>query len=333
MALDPHQFALQNRAALTGRGYTIDAQGNVRYPPISGSAIVPPWSWAQALPNATLAMKLPGSDPSSAWHDMYSAGGPFMNRSTWDSSNGTYEGSVDWGNVLGVGAVGSLFAAPAIAGALGGSAATGAASGASAGAGAGSGAAAGTGATVASTAAPAAAGWFSPANIIPSAISGIASIYGANQQANASSEAAKLQFQSTEEALADARKQREYEQAQYANYLGRLQPYLGLGTSASSTLQNLLVRSPYTKLANNGPLPQYSTMPRTEMPSVPQGTQGPYGATPPTPAGNPSASASPSAGFTGGGSDLVMLRAPDGSTRQIPRDQSDHYVKMGAVQV
>lgn len=324
MALNPQQFALQSKAALTARGYTVDAQGNVRYPPISGAAIVPPWSWAQALPNADISLKLPGSDPNSAWHDMYQGGGPFTIRSQWDADQGTYDARTDWGNVLGVGAVGSLFAAPVIAGALAHTAAPAIVGASGSGAsGVTSGATAVAGGSSAATAAPAAAGWFSPANIIPSAISGIASIYGANQQANASSEAAKLQFQSTEEALADARKQREYEQAQYANYLGRLQPYLGLGTTASSTLQNLLARSPYTKLANNGPLPQYSTapasMPIAPMPPVPQGTAGPTGNTPP-----------PSSGFTGGGA-TVKLQAPDGSVRDIPMAQVDHFKKMGAV--
>ncbi len=193
-----------------------------------------------------------------------------------------------------------------------------------------SGASAAAGGTeVAGSTAASGAGWFSPTNIIPSAIQGIASIFGANQQANASSEAAQLQYKSTEEALADARKQREYEQQQYANYLGRLQPYLGLGTSAGSTLQNLLARSPYAKLANNGPLPQYSTAPLpttvTPMPPVPQGTQGPYGATPPS-------------GPQGPGTQMqsqqpVTLRAPDGSTKQVQPWEADHYLKAGAVAV
>lgn len=162
--------------------------------------------------------------------------------------------------------------------------------------------------------APAAAGWFSPANIIPSAISGIASIFGANQQANASSEAAQLQHQSTEEALADARKQREYEQAQYANYLGRLQPYLGLGTTASSTLQNLLARSPYTRMANSGPVPQYST-------AAPR----------PVGSGQTPAAAAPSS-FSGG-SGTIKLQAPDGTIKDVNLSDAEHFKKLGAVAV
>lgn len=155
------------------------------------------------------------------------------------------------------------------------------------------------------------AGWFSPAAIIPSAIQGVASIFGANQQANANSEAAQLQYKSTEEALADARAQRAYEQQQYANYLGRLQPYLSLGTSAGSTLQNLLARSPYTKLANNGPLPQYSTAPAMRpQPTAPQGP-----------------------GTQASASGPVMLKAPDGSTKAVDPALVNHYMARGAVRV
>ena len=152
------------------------------------------------------------------------------------------------------------------------------------------------------------AGWFSPANIIPSAVQGIASIYGNKQLADANSEAAQLQYKSTEEALADARAQRAYEQSQYANYLGRLQPYLSLGTNAGSTLQNLLARSPYTKLANNGPVPQYSTAP----------VSGGGGPTP--------TAASPS-------QQPVMMRAPNGSTKAVDPSLVNHYLSLGAVQV
>lgn len=207
----------------------------------------------------------------------------------------------------------AALAAPAILAGSGAAASGGGASTAAAG-----------GAPVAATASG--AGWFSPANIIPASIQGIASIFGANSAANASSEAAQLQYKSTEEALADARKQREYEQAQYANYIGRLQPYLGLGTTASSTLQNLLARSPYTKLANNGPLPMYSTAPLI-APAGPRGSGSTADVSQGIVALQPKMGSNTGTMNTGG----VTLQAPDGSVKVITDPmQVQHYQSLGA---
>jgi hypothetical protein len=211
----------------------------------------------------------------------------------------------------GAGALNSALAAPTVASSV--------APSVSAATGGGSAAATATGAQVASTS----AGWFSPTNIIPAGVQTVASIFGAKSQADASREAAELQYKATQEALADAREQRKYEQAQYANYLGRLQPYLSLGTNSASTLQNLLGRSPYTKLANNGPVPQYSQSPRP-TPAVappPMAQAAPMAAPPPQ---------GPPPMNTGG----VKLQAPDGSVKMISDPaQVAHYKQLGATVV
>lgn len=115
---DPKQLALQLKPQLEAKGYTVDPQGNVRYL-ATGNGIHPPWSWMQAFPDADISMKLPGSDPKSAWNSMYESGGPFSHGSRWDQDNGTYKGGTDWGNLIGTMLAGGLIAAPALAGALG----------------------------------------------------------------------------------------------------------------------------------------------------------------------------------------------------------------------
>lgn len=150
-------------------------------------------------------------------------------------------------------------------------------------------------------------GWFSP-SVLSQGIGAGLSLYGQSKLANASEEAARLEHASTEEALADARAQRKYEQDRYADYLGRLQPYLGLGTNAGSTLQNLLKSNPYSKLANG----------RQQAPSMPQQY---------APMVNAGAGQTPAAA-----AQMVTLRAPDGSQKQVPGDQAQHYIGLGAVQ-
>lgn len=151
--MDPSQLALQNKAALEAtKAFVVEPDGRVRMSADRGGGYAPPWVWAGAIPQASgndpqsqaLRVKLstPASDPSSPWHSMYSEGGPFTKHSAWDTSEGTYEGGIDWGTLLGTAAVGGLFAAPAIGAAFAPSTAT--TAGASTGA--------GTGATAATTA-------------------------------------------------------------------------------------------------------------------------------------------------------------------------------------
>lgn len=122
MGLDPKQAALQYKQDLEGTGaFIVSPSGEVKFTPERGGGFVPPWVWSQSLhENAPMSWKLPGSDPSSAWHGMYSEGGPFTKRSSWDTEQGTYEGAIDWPTLLGTIGVGSMFAAPAVIGAFGG---------------------------------------------------------------------------------------------------------------------------------------------------------------------------------------------------------------------
>src|SRR4051812_44876053 len=125
----PNQLALQYKGALEKTGaFVVEPDGRVKMAANRGGGYAPPWVWAGALPEASgndpqsMALRqklsLPSSDPSSPWRESvpYSEGGPFTKHSQWDSQNGTYEGGIDWGTLLGTAAVGSLFAAPAIAG-------------------------------------------------------------------------------------------------------------------------------------------------------------------------------------------------------------------------
>lgn len=146
--MDPKQLALANKAALEATGaFVVQPDGQVKMSADRGGGYAPPWVWAGAIPQVSgndpqsqaLRIKLstPASDPSSPWRDSvgYDSGGPFSKHSSWDSSNGTYEGGIDWGTLLGTIGVGSLFAAPALAGLAGGG--SGAAAGTAAGTGAG----------------------------------------------------------------------------------------------------------------------------------------------------------------------------------------------------
>jgi hypothetical protein len=108
---------------------------------------------------------------------------------------------------------------------------------------------------------------FNPLSLVTAPISGAFGLAGSKAQANAEQQASQLQHQSTEEALADARTQRQYQQGQYADYLGRLQPYMNLGNTAGSTLQAALAKSPYGVVAAGGqaPPPQQYTLPQSSI--------------------------------------------------------------------
>jgi hypothetical protein len=101
----------------------------VTYPP-NGGGMFPPWVWSQSLVGAPTSWKIPGSDPSSAWHGMYQSGGPFTNHSQWDSNNAPMTAARIGGRCSGRRPSARLFAAPALAGLFGGGGAAGAASGA-----------------------------------------------------------------------------------------------------------------------------------------------------------------------------------------------------------
>lgn len=140
--MNPNQLALQYKADLEQQGYVVDSQGRVSFPR-TGSGFLPPWSWAPSIPalanqSVTLGGVNQGASANpyaltpgfaeSAWHGMNQSNGPFSTPAAWNSQDATYNTSTDWGTLLGTAGVGSLFAAPALAGLLsgGGAAASGA---------------------------------------------------------------------------------------------------------------------------------------------------------------------------------------------------------------
>lgn len=129
-----NQLALQSKAQLEATGaFVVEPDGRVRMTTDRGGGYMPPWVWAPALTddNATrISLATPSSDPKSPWRSAvpYSEGGPFTKHSSWDQKNGTYDGGIDWGTLLGTIGVGAIFATPALAAAFsasGGAAAAG----------------------------------------------------------------------------------------------------------------------------------------------------------------------------------------------------------------
>lgn len=273
--MDPHQLALQLKPQLEAKGYTVDAQGNVRYPP-NGSGIFPPWSWMQAFPDADVRLKTPGSDPTSAWHSMYQEGGPFKHGSQWDQGKGTYEGGINWGDLLltiGAGSVigGGVAAAAGGAGGGGGAATTlgsvypeagegglglvgaPAAVAPAAASGAIPAAFGKTAVDTVSSAAPSATGGVVKAlggypSIIGSVISTAGNLWGAKNASDASMDAAQIQANAAKyaadlyaKASGDAL---DFQKKQWDTTQQNMAPWLNTGKSALTTLGSLMGLQP-----------------------------------------------------------------------------------------
>ena len=139
-------------------------------------------------------------------------------------------------------------------------------------------------------------------------------IIGGLIQANATGSAADKQQAYLQEAL-DYEKARDkaaiaLEGSRYATYSGNVAPYIATGTSANSRMAGLLG------------LP---ASPTTTAPTVnyqPSATS--------TGTGQPTASVTTGSPMPRATAQLVTMQAPDGSTKQIPPEQVDHYKQMGA---
>lgn len=108
------------------------------------------------------------------------------------------------------------------------------------------------------------------AAVIPAAIGAVSSIFGAKKQSSAVKDAATVESKYTAEALADARAEREYQRtldernrndaietrdynrAQYGDYVGRLSPYANAGTKAVTRLSNNLGGNLASVVPSNG---------------------------------------------------------------------------------
>jgi hypothetical protein len=184
----------------------------------------------------------------------------------------------------------------------------------------------------------------------------------AHEGASATSDAAARAEKVAEAQLSENKRQFDLTQknnwAQYLAHEQRMAPYRGLGVSATNTLSDML----HIPMANIAPPPNpdWGTAPtattqtgQAPAPDVPQATTA--GAPPPfaAPGGGqvytsmptlnsmlvaPLASMGPSAAggvrqpaqMTSGAPPMVMMRAPNGRTQQVPANQVAHYQSKGA---
>lgn len=199
------------------------------------------------------------------WAEQYARAHPeWTGNSVWKAENGVISPRASWlernGWVFPVAVGAGVLAAPAIGGWVSGSgAATGASSAGAAGVGT-------TGAAGAGTAGAAGAAGFSTAGAGAAGVSAftdiLTSVFSSRSQQTASREAAQMQYRATQDALAYQREQdaytrqrdeertaydrrtseeaRGYDRNQYANYLGRLDPYAKVGAAAVTGLASSL---------------------------------------------------------------------------------------------
>jgi hypothetical protein len=148
--------------------------------------------------------------------------------------------------------------------------------------------------------------------------------YGAHKASKAAKEAAATQSASADQALA-------LQKQMYDQTRQDLAPYRETGNTALSSLSSFLglpanTPSPTVPAATPpaGLAPQAGAPPSHQLPQL----QTPVGGQPYGP-GHGYVAAPPSQP----GSVLVMLRAPNGQTKQVPADQVDYYVSRGATKV
>lgn len=230
-------------------------------------------------------------------------------------------------------AIGALAGGTA-SGAVPAALAAGTAGGAAAGGAATGGAAAGLGATAARTAATSGnlAG-----DVLRYGVPVAGSVIGSLIQAHAQGTATDAQQKYLEEALA-YEKSRDaaaiaLEANRYSNYSANVAPYLATGASANTRMAGLLglpassAAADVSKPAAPGGSPTAPISPIVRPPGV--SGPGPsdmhlMSDTPaPTAAGPPAASPG----------QMILMRAPDGSTRSVPANQLQHWLSVGATQV
>lgn len=153
-----------------------------------------------------------------------------------------------------------------------------------------------------------------------------ATIYGAHSQQSAQREASRidsgaareaLDYQKEQDAYERQRSEEErdygrgkyeedtlYDRGQYADYLGRLDPYRAAGTGALTRLSS--------HFGGSSPSMTYARPTSLNLPQVTQ----------------PGASSG-----VRGGTGMIVIQAPDGSTREVPASQAEHYISRGGVVV
>jgi hypothetical protein len=156
--------------------------------------------------------------------------------------------------------------------------------------------------------------------VVPIGI-GVASLVGAKMQSNAAKKAAAVQTDYGNRAL-DLQKQM-YEQDRADQ-----QPYRNIGYGALNTLGSMM--GPKFNQGGGGFQPSMGgggggfSFNGPPSPSSPMGGGGGFMGGP-RPGGS---GQTPMASGSGGG--MVLMQAPNGQTKQIPREQVAHYQQMGA---
>ncbi len=134
-------------------------------------------------------------------------------------------------------------------------------------------------------------------------------MYAAHKQSEAAQEAAKLQAKSTSEALGYEKERDVYARGTEANRYGALQsqtqPYRETGVGSNTEMARLL------------------GLPAPADPA----TQWQHTAQPPTQTGPPSGTPAPAMGA------MVMMQAPDGTTKNVPASEESHWTQRGAKRV
>ncbi len=152
-------------------------------------------------------------------------------------------------------------------------------------------------------------------NILRYAVPVAGGIIGSVIQAKAAGDASDAEQAYLKEALAYAKEKDAgniaREGGRYSDFTGNIAPYVQGGNAAGSRMQSLLGIS--------APLPSTQTTSRyAPMPTAPQ-TAMPQ----PTPVQQPQAAPAPQ-------QPMVMVQAPDGSTKQVSQRDADYYVTKGA---
>lgn len=164
---------------------------------------------------------------------------------------------------------------------------------------------------------------------IAAATGGIAA---AKMTSGASTNAADLQAKAAQDAL-------DFTKAQKAKQEAAWQPFANVSGQAATVLPGLVRPNP-----TGGPPPAYAGPPPLPYMGAPGGGQppaAPQGAPlnamgQPPPMAAPSAMTPPGAPNAAGGApqgQMVMLQAPDGSTKSVPAAQAQFYIQRGAKQV
>lgn len=169
-------------------------------------------------------------------------------------------------------------------------------------------------------------------------------IIGNYLQARAAGKASDAQQKYLEEALAYAKEKDAYdrqvaaekvrlEASRYADYSGRIAPYLATGSDANARMASVMGLPSPAPYSAGPTMPSSTSAPRITTQPVPGGTMPspgvPEGAGVPNPYDVPRGTgAAPQTPQMAGG--MVHMQAPDGTQRLVPASQVQHYLSKGA---